>query len=152
MSEYKNRFPECFPDNFYSEILPSNLPDEEYNVYRVSKNGNTDNNAFISTYEEYLNGEITDKDIDLDNPSTYSTSCNKSKSRIKGILKLALKHGHPKPIILEGVTKRQCGPSQVSRDRDKFAARGHVDWWIFKNSKPEDSFKIWMGDEESEEV
>ena len=78
--DYRENFPECFPDNFF--ILMEKLDiihnekrlDEDTVVYRIAKNGELNKQTFFSSYEEYENGLVTDKDIDRDDLSTYSTS------------------------------------------------------------------------------
>ena len=50
--ERTKRYPECFPGNFETEILPKGAKEESRPVYRVMKNGTIDREGFISTYEE----------------------------------------------------------------------------------------------------
>lgn len=62
----KADFPDCFPDNFIDKLneLKVDVEKDEQDVYRIGKNGENNRQAFKSTYEEFLDGEITDKDFD----------------------------------------------------------------------------------------
>ena len=46
------KYPECFPENFETEILPKEAKEENKPVYRVIKYGAVNRESFISTYEE----------------------------------------------------------------------------------------------------
>lgn len=140
----KAYFPECFPDNFVGELKKIETEEKVLNVFRVSKNGKNDRAAFKSTYEEYIAGEITDKDLDpKDFLINYSTSCNYKKGRIRGILKMCMKR-NPKALILEGSAIHECGPSQITKKRiPERRNDGHVDWWLYKDSNPQDFFEIY---------
>ena len=67
--------------------------------------------------QEYIAGEITDKDLDPNDPLiNYSTSCNYKRAKIRGILKMCLKR-HPRAKLLKGKTEITCGPSQITKNR-----------------------------------
>ena len=55
--------------------------------------------TFFSSYEEYENGLVTDKDIDRDDLSTYSTSFDIKKSKAKRLLKMFNKN-YPKALCI----------------------------------------------------
>ena len=57
--ERTKRYPECFPGNFETEILPKGAKEESRPVYRVMKSGTIDREGFISTYEEIQRGYTT---------------------------------------------------------------------------------------------
>lgn len=141
----KADFPDCFPDNFIDKLneLKVDVEKDEQDVYRIGKNGENNRQAFKSTYEEFLDGEITDKDFDKEDILiNFSTSCNRKKARIKGILKLCLKR-HPRAVMLRGKTVLKCGPSQLTKKRVPARRNdGHIDWWLYKDSKPQDYFQI----------
>lgn len=68
-------FPDIFPDNFTTEILPKEAENRDRDVYRIIKSGIIDREGFISTYEEIERGIIPRrKRLKLDDPKTYSTS------------------------------------------------------------------------------
>ena len=100
-------------------------------VYRVAKNGIINEEAFISTYEEFKkdihNGKKADK-YPLDDKKTYGTSisikvkfCEKYLSCLKG----GLKAKYPHPIIIKGKTYKEWGVM------DNPSENGHINWWIF---------------------
>ena len=65
-------FPDCFPENFETEILPEDAREDNKDVYRVIKNGILDRESFISTYEEIQRGLIPPKKrLNLKAPGTY---------------------------------------------------------------------------------
>lgn len=75
--ERTKRYPECFPGNFETEILPKGAKEESRPVYRVMKSGTIDREGFISTYEEIQRGLIPPKKkLRWNKPEIYSTSCN----------------------------------------------------------------------------
>lgn len=141
----KEMFPDCFPDNFVTElnVIEDDIELEELEVFRVSDNGQNDKLAFKSTYEKYVDGEITDKDLSAtDFLTNFSTSCNYKKNKIRGILRNCLKR-EPKACILTGHAVHECGPSQVTSKRMKCKSNGHVDWWLFKESMPQQHFEVY---------
>lgn len=140
-------YPDCFPQNFASEILPKQAKEENKSVYRVIKFGEIDENSFISTYEEIQRKLIPPKKhLDLNNPGIYSTSCNMEYSEARNMLDIFMRH-YPKPFIAKGETEKTCGPSQLTSEREA-RKDTHVDWWIYKNTNPEDYFKKVENDEE----
>lgn len=45
------KYPECFPENFETDILPEGAKKENKAVYRVIKYGTINRDSFIGTYE-----------------------------------------------------------------------------------------------------
>lgn len=137
MSEY----PDIFPKNFESDILPKEAKKFNRTVYRVMKSGVINRNEFISTFEEIQRKIIPPKKkIDLNDPSLYSTSCSEDRGDIEFVLKLMMKH-NPRPIIVIGETDGECGPSQLTKERVLGKNDSHVDWWIFKDALPHNFFR-----------
>ena len=62
--ERTKRYPECFPGNFETEILPKGAKEESRPVYRVMKSGTIDREGFISTYEEGT--DPAEKEIEME--------------------------------------------------------------------------------------
>ena len=140
------KFPECFPDNFETSILPNGARKENRHVYRVIKSGKIDRDAFISTYEEIQRGLIPPKrKMNLNDPGLYSTSCNIEYTEAEYVLRLFMRH-YPKPIIANGETEGECGPSQLTADREDVQGT-HVDWWIYEESHPQRHFTEVVDDE-----
>lgn len=133
-------FPSCFPANFESDILPKEAKCERKHVYRIIKSGIMDRAAFMSTYEEVINGlRPKGKRWNLNDPSTYSTSCNTDIKDAEYLLTVFMRN-YPKPFIAEGETVEECGPSQLTSEREP-NEYSHVDWWIYKDSSPQNAFK-----------
>ena len=134
-------YPDCFPDNFASEILPKEAKYENKPVYRIIKFGKINRDAFISSYEEVVKGLRPAPKIgmDLDDPGTYSTSCNMEYSEAEYMLKIFMRH-YPRPCIAKGLTEYKCGPCQLTSEREE-RIDTHVDWWIYKDANPQDYFE-----------
>lgn len=131
-----SKFPDCFPENFESDILPEGAEKKRVRVYRIAKRGIIDRDAFISTYEEVHRKIIpTPKHFDPNDPGLYSTSCFGMLKDAEYILKLIMRH-HPEPIIIRGVTDEDCGPCQFTKDRKKSQNNSHYDWWVYEDSCP----------------
>lgn len=130
-------FPTCFPKNFETEILPPNAKFERKHVYRIIKSGTLNREAFLSTYEEVLNGlRPKGKNWDENNPSTYSTSCSMNIKDAEYLLSIFMRN-YPTPCIAEGETVCECGPCQLTSEKSS-----HVDWWIYSDSSPQDAFSL----------
>ncbi len=142
----REAFPECYPDNFlilmnkHDIINNKNILKDDTVLYRVAKNGEINRETFISTYEEYVSGLIPDKDIDLDDLRTFSTSFDIKKSKIKKLLKIFNK-SYPKAVAIEGTYCRNVGVAVKTIDwKEGYNSDHHVDWWIYKDSLPEKLF------------
>ena len=129
------KYPACFPENFEKNILPK---EANKDVFRVMKYGNT-RQSFIGTYEEILRGLIPPKKrVSLNNPILYSTSCNIKYSEAKYALDLMMRH-HPRAYIAKGHTEKECGPCQLTSEREE-RNDTHVDWWIYEDAEPQKYF------------
>lgn len=136
-----NQFPDCFPSNFTQDILPPNIQPGKIAVYRICKYGKIDRKAFLSTFEEVelkLRPPSRNWSKFLEDPSTYSTSCNTDMNEILGVLD-SLQGYHPQAFLCEGIADSAFGPVQRTCER-KQCSYGHVDWWLFKNCDPSPNF------------
>lgn len=142
-------YPDCFPSNFETDILPSGAKEDTKNVYRIMKTGKIEKDNFLSTYEEILKGSRPKprNGINYNDPGIYSTSCFQEYDDAEYILNIIMRHNPPACIVL-GSTEKNCGPSQLSSDRlsdnnsqHMKQATSHVDWWIYKNATPEYYFE-----------
>lgn len=142
--KYVNKFPQCFPPNFESEILPAGADFRGRVVYRVMKYGKIDRNSFLGTYQEIVEGLMPPprKPLDMNDPGTYSTSCYEKRSDLEYFLKVTMRR-EPAAFIAKGITCGECGPSQLSSDRKTNTHKdsSHVDWWIYESASPELYFK-----------
>ena len=133
------KFPECFPEKFETDILPKGAKKENKSVYRVIKYGTINRDSFIGTYEEIQRGLIPrKKKMDLDNPGLYSTSCNIEYSEAQYATDIFMRH-HPKVFIAKGQTESSCGPCQLASEREE-RKDTHVDWWIYQEAEPQKYF------------
>lgn len=133
------KYPECFPENFETDILPKGAKKENKSVYRVIKYGTINRDSFIGTYEEIQRGLIPPKKrMNLNDPGLYSTSCNIEYSEAEYALNMFMRH-HPKAFIAKGETEGTCGPCQLTSEREE-RKDTHVDWWIYEETKPETYF------------
>lgn len=135
-------FPDCFPKNFTTDILPAGVTEENKTVYRVIKYGILNRDSYVGTYEEIQKGLMPPpkyKQLDLADPSTYSTSCSLEKSELEFLLKMCMRY-HPAAFIAKGITAVECGPSQLTSDREP-RDDTHVDWWIYKDAEPQYYFE-----------
>lgn len=127
-----NEFSDCFPENFKTEILPENAEPLDLRVYRVCLSGKIDQDSFRSTYEDvyvlHRPGEL-----DVNDPSSYSTSCFEKRQDIKRSLRLFQKHGHPKAIVAVGMTGTEDGLVLQEKNKPNHGKKSHVDWWIYRN-------------------
>ena len=103
-------------------------------VYRVSKTGRKDAEAFDNTYCEVLNG-TTGKNKNYDDPGTYSTSVYLIPEPCEKFIKiLAQKHKdtYPSPAVLVGNIHLEDGRAQRTKERIyEYEDPYHVDWWIY---------------------
>lgn len=135
-------FPDCFPENFTTDILPVGATEENKTVYRIIKYGILNRDSYVGTYEEILKGLMPPpkrKKLDPADPSTYSTSCSLEKSELEFLLKMCMRY-HPAAFIAKGTTAAECGPSQLTSDREP-RDDTHVDWWIYKDAEPQSYFE-----------
>lgn len=130
------KYPECFPENFETDILPKGAKKENKSVYRIIKSGTIDRNGFIGTYEEIQRGLIPPKKrMNLNDPGLYSTSCNVEYSEAEYALNMFMRH-YPKPFIAKGETEGTCGPCQLTSEREE-RSDTHVDWWVYEETEPQ---------------
>lgn len=125
-------FPECFPADFESEILPKDVEYKAYPVYRVLKKGVLNREAFVSSFEEFPKRFNNSRKA-----ASYSTSCFQDYDEIYNIMMFTFRDKHPKATLSYGATEPECGPCKKSNNLNS----SHVDWWIYKDSHPEKYFK-----------
>lgn len=134
-------YPDCFPENFETEILPKNLKSKCLEVYRIILSGKIDKDGFESTFEDVLKQRIQrKKPLDMTDPGTYSTSCFIDIKYAKQYLNMFCRH-HPAAILAKGCTDIKCGPSQITKERLPDNYNTHVDWWIYKDAQPQIFFE-----------
>ena len=140
------KFPDCYPKNFESEILPIGAKEQEIEVYRVAKTGKIDESTFWSTFLENLNrvGFDTSRYIPKEpgDPPEYSTSFYGKYKSAASICKVLTKN-HPSSIIIKGKTEPEYGPSQCTEERTgKKDKKKHVDWWLYDKAFPQSFVEV----------
>lgn len=119
--------------------LPDNAKQQNIEeVYRVRKKGKIDADAFCSTYEERKHNI----DLDLNDPSSFSTSCFEKLRDAKQLYN-CIKKRTPNPVIAKGHITYDSGFSLREKDKSVHKKGSHVDWWIFCEEHPEDYFEEW---------
>lgn len=133
------KYPACFPENFEKDILPKGAKHEDKDVYRIIKYGKLDRDSFIGTYEEIQRHLIPPKKkMNLEDPGLYSTSCNIEYSEAEYVLNMMMRH-YPEPFIAKGCTQKDCGPCQLTSEREERKGT-HVDWWVYEETEPQKYF------------
>ena len=131
-----SKYPDCFPKDFENSILPKKAHFEEVECYRVLRKGLT-NESFLSSYEEHLLGIRVFKDIDLNNPSIYSTSVYSDYMQVKKLKKSMARRDIQNLQIGKGITLKEYGKILKSDNSS------HIDWWLFKDNQAEKVFEIY---------
>lgn len=128
------------------EDIIKNGKEIEINVYRVGKYGKNDNAAFLNYYDEVILGlkTVRNKERYLEkcknDINKLSISCYYDKEDIEYYFGITLKDAYPERIFLYGITDKRHGISQKTKERKIEQTDSHVDWWLFKNSTPWESF------------
>lgn len=142
-AEKANRTFPCYRDKngnviFDKSKLPIQAEQQDIAAaYRICRNGIVDSKAFLPTFLD-----VHSKDLDLTNPSSFSTSCfERLKEAKKRLAFFGTKN--PKAIIAEGSIKSESG--YTLRHKDKVSkpskASSHIDWWIYEEEEPWSYFK-----------
>lgn len=145
----KRTFP-CYKDENGKVIFDrTKLPQEAKmqdiaTAYRVCRNGMVDSNAFLPSYLDVHN-----KETDITNPSTFSTSCFESFKEAKKRLAF-FGSKNPQAILAKGSISAESG--YTLRRKDKLPKpknnKSHIDWWIFEGEEPWTYFKEVSTDDE----
>lgn len=145
-----------FPDYFSQEAIDQITfwgKMDNIHVYRVGKNGKLAD-AFYNYYEEVILGlkkvrniESTLKKYQNDIDS-LSVSCYHNINDIRYYYSITLKEDYPKRILLEGTTSPEYGLASKTKDRKPNKQDSHVDYWLYQNATPWETFKeIELDDE-----
>lgn len=157
-TEDLNIFSDEHPHNLLDEIIADGGVQSTFKgVYRISKMGECNRDAFLCTALENAPKEISNRDAyladkrqkcDLD---TWSTSCWLSYEKTLNIYKLMENHGNYPKILLGDIlpetgysiltTERKSIQNLPSAKRQK--RKHHVDWWIFRNIDVSIYFELW---------
>lgn len=127
-----------FPEYFSQFELPELVREEKLQVYRACKSGMCDAISFIPTYEE--RGYKIYEGEDSRDPGLYSLSTFENPVHIKRFAALTSEMQIPYRIAI-GITEPKWGVVQPTRER-KARAKSHVDWWLYKDARPHESFEL----------
>lgn len=138
MNNKESKLEKFFPDYFARFELPAGAHAENIVVYRACKTGQCDCNSFLPSFEE--NGCVYLEGDDPKDPGVYSLSTYEKPNDIKRFVKLTSEYGKPYKIAV-GETVPKYGLVQRTKERKK-KAKSHVDWWLYRDAKPYNSFTI----------
>ena len=154
----KNRLPKEYPPILYDMIIRDGGAERKFDtVYRISKTGEINRDAFLSTFQEKMREEsetqnrdeqmATEEQEEID-IGRFSTSCFQIKRKAINILKLKAKHGNF-PCLLKGTIFPDSGLSMLtaSSNSGRRATKSHIDWWIYEGKDPSNCFDIDSEDE-----
>lgn len=153
----KNKYPECFPDDFEKLIIADGAGENLFTYYRISETGMINRDAFKGSFEKRISGgsSVFNRDLwrarqeELD-IGDYSTSGYEKYKDVRNLLKCIKKYHHG-PIIMVGRTEPECGLSMRTKDsRTRPKRNSHIDWWIYRDAHPELYFKKYIEDQEGE--
>ncbi|EOT23508.1 hypothetical protein C805_03172 [Eubacterium sp. 14-2] len=126
------------PENIRKKIWESGAGEEHFQqVYRVAKWGKLEEKAFVSTYEEILQGWIPDR-YSKEEVGTYSTSVYTSRKNCDKFINclkrsVRLRKEYPHPVLLTGNTSHGLVQRTAERVSDNSDST-HIDWWIFEGA------------------
>ena len=121
-------FPDEYPENLLERILNEGGKYEHMYVFRVAPYGFNNPDSFLSTILNDRKRGIK-KNRDLNNLSTYSTSCCKTKEYAYSLKGVCFRK-EPKAEVAEGEIRPDLGPCRYD------VISPHIDWWLFKDAAP----------------
>ncbi len=138
----KRTFP-CYKDErgsviFDSTKLPKQAKMQDIaTAYRICRNGIVDDKAFLPSY-----CDVHSKDMDLSDPSSFSTSCFECVREAKKRLAF-FGSKNPQAIIAQGYINSESGYTLRHNDKEPKPKKrsSHIDWWIYEEEEPWSYFK-----------
>lgn len=147
----RNTIP-CYKDKdgtviFSQNDLPTCAKDvERLSVYRLCLNGVIDSDAFECTYVSKQKNNLTIRDEELSNPTTFSTSCFSLLKDIKKKQALFTKN-HPSVVVAVGDILEGFGRSCFDKELKPKTKSSHINWWIYSEAEPHNCFKEFNDEE-----
>ena len=137
-----SRFPDCFPEDFESRILPKDAEYGDKVLYRLALHGINSPDSYVPTIIDDERNNMPRRKAPgyLDKPSTYSTSCCIDYEHALDLKDNTFRNKPWAEIAVGYITSEQ-GPTKTNRER------GHVDWWIYRDVKPELLFRKAASDD-----
>lgn len=127
-----------FPEYFDRFKLPDGAREESIKVYRACRSGKCDKESFMPSFEE--SGFVLNPLADPTDPGNYSLSTYEKPTHVKRYANSISDMKVPYTIAI-GYTDPRHGVSQRTKERKK-VKNSHVDWWIYKDARPYEEFKI----------
>jgi len=128
-----------FPDYFERFNLPEGAKEMEIEVFRACKSWVCDRESFTPTFEEqgykYLGSQ------NPSDPGIYSLSTCERAVDIKRFVKTNSEYERPYKIAI-GKTDGKYGVAQRTRERKDGYRGSHVDYWLYRDAKPYESFRM----------
>lgn len=142
VDEGKENQERVFPD-YYSEynIPPEGAKEEKIQVYRACKTNKLDKESFKNTYEEQGCEFYDEKE--KEDPGTFSVSTYEKPRDVKRFAATNRDYRPPMKIAI-GFTEPCHGVVQRTKEREpiKYKKSSHVDWWLYKDARPYQSFQM----------
>lgn len=142
MEEHKinkqERIKRIFPAYFSQFVLPEGAREEELQVYRACRSGKCDKASFLPTYEE--RGCKIYEGEDIKDPKLYSLSTYLKPKDVKRFASMTSDMQVPYKIAI-GITHARWGLVQPTKEREH-KKTSHVDWWLYKDATPYESFEL----------
>lgn len=129
-----------FLDYFSNFVMPDGAKAEKILTYRACKTNACDHKSFMPTYEEEGKPQNLSPERKSD-PSFYSLSTYENAKDVKRFASMNSEYKPPHKIAI-GYTNPEHGIVQRTRERFPKIKSSHVDWWLYKDSKPYSSYKL----------
>jgi hypothetical protein len=127
-----------FPKYFEQFKMPKGAREEMIQVYRACKSGKCDAISFVPTYEE--RGCNIYEWEDKKDPGLYSLSTYAKPKDVKRFATMDSDMHVPYKIAI-GKTDPKWGLVQPTKERVS-KKTSHVDWWLYKDARPYESFQL----------
>lgn len=134
----KEKINKIFPEYFERFELPEGARSESILVYRACRSGECDKASFLPSFEQ--NGYKLEPTADSEDPGQYSLSTYEKPNHVKRYAGVISDMQVPYTIAI-GRTEPRHGVAQRTKERKKKSG-SHVDWWLYKDARPYEEFKV----------
>ena len=139
-------YPDSFPQDFETRILPAEASFTSHKAYRIAKYGAKDPRSYLCSWDEAV---MEEKDLTsllaTSEEERYSTSFSDRPEALEYILSVSMRV-YPAPELVTGTTDPSCGPSLVGKlkklkGKHKGEYHHHISWWIYSDAEPWNFFE-----------
>lgn len=127
-----------FPSYFKNFTLPECAAEQLIYVYRACATRKIEQASFLNTYEENSFAITVDKEAD--DPQEYSLSTYERLRDVRRFVAVTAKFSPPL-LLAKGATHPSCGVSCRTKEWKTRYKGSHVDWWLYKDSRPWEHFE-----------